>query len=101
MIKIHITTDIETIKNFLRIDHSDDDIFISSTLMPAAKTFIENYLNKKLNDFEEVPNEFNIAFLNLIAHWYEKREMQPERSGEELNYLFAGLLDSHRIRTVE
>lgn len=69
-------------------------------MQPAAKKFIENYLNKKLSDFEELPEEFNIAELAIIAHWYEKREIQPERSGKELNYLFAGLLDSHRIRTV-
>ena len=99
MIKILIK-DIKIIKNYLRVDHDDDDEFIF-LLMPAAKTFIENYLNRKLDDFDELPEEFNIAFLNIISHWYEKREMQPERSGKELNYLFSDLLDSHRIFQVE
>lgn len=100
MIKILIK-DISIVKNYLRVDHEDDDIFISIVLMPAAKTFIENYLNRKIKDFDELPKEFTIAALNLIAHWYENRDIQPEKSGSELNYLFAGLLDSHRIFQVE
>ena len=97
---IKIITDIAIVKNFLRVDHDEDDVFIA-LLLPAAQTFIENYLGRKLSEFDELPEEFNIAFLNIISHWYEKREMQPERSGKELNYLFSDLLDSHRIFQVE
>ena len=93
--------DIEIVKDFLSIDHSDDDIFISNALIPAAKSFIQTQLNRKFDDFEELPHEFTIAALNLIAYWYENRDIQPEKSGSELNYLFAGLLDSHRIFQVE
>ena len=91
---------VEHVKDYLRIDHSLDDIFISNTLIPSAQSFIQTQLNQKFDDFEEVPDEFTIAGLALISYWYENREIQPEKSGKELNYLFAGLLDLHRIKSM-
>lgn len=83
------------VKEYLRIDHDDDDILLK-TMIAAAQSFIQSYLNRKFTDFEELPGEFTIACLALVAHWYEQREIQPEKSAKELNYLFAGLLDMHR-----
>lgn len=93
--------DINFVKEYLRIDHTDDDLLLT-TMLYAAKSFIQNYLNQKFADFDEVPDEFTIACLALVSHWYEKREIQSERATkEELRYVFSGLLDMHRKSMAE
>lgn len=88
--------DLDLVKEYLRIDHNDDDEMLI-TMLTAAKSFIQSYLNKKFEDFDELPNEFTIACLAIISHWYEKREIQSSKdSGKELSYIFSGLLDLHR-----
>lgn len=62
----------------------------------AAKSYIQSYLNKKFEEFEEIPDEFTIACLALIAHWYENREIQRNGEPNELNYIFSGILDMYR-----
>jgi uncharacterized phage protein (predicted DNA packaging) len=87
---------LDLVKEYLRIDHEDDDILLT-TMLVAAKSYIQSYLNQKFTDFAEIPDEFTIACLALVSHWYEKREIQTEKaSKEELVYVFAGLLDLHR-----
>lgn len=79
----------------MRIDHDDDDSLLE-TMLSAAQSFIQSYLKQKFTDFEEIPSEFTIACLALVSHWYERREIQPEKVTKELNYVFSGLLDIHR-----
>jgi len=85
-----------TIKNYLRIDHIDDDILIE-LMMDSSKSFIGNYLNQKFIDMLEVPTEFTIAALALISHWYTKREVTNDKASKEILYSFSGILDPHRI----
>lgn len=88
--------DLDFLKNYLKIDFEDDDILLFTMLM-ASKSYIQSYLNRDFDDFEVVPLEFTIACLALVAHWYEKREIQSEKSTkEELKFVFSGLLDIHR-----
>jgi uncharacterized phage protein (predicted DNA packaging) len=87
--------DLDFVKEYLRIDHTDDDIMLNA-MTAAAQSFIQNYLNRKFTDFVEIPDEFTIACLALVAHWYEKREIQAEKASQELSYVFSGLLDLHR-----
>lgn len=92
--------DLAMVKEYLRIDYSDDDILLE-TMLASAKSFIQNYLKRKFDemiaDGEEIPEEFTIACLAIVAHWYEKRAIQGDKStGEELKYMFSGLLDMHR-----
>ncbi|PEN61619.1 head-tail connector protein [Bacillus wiedmannii] len=88
--------DLQMVKDYLRIDHEDDDVLLS-TMLSAAKSFIQSYLKKKFTEFDEIPEEFTIACLALTSHWYEKREIQSEKaSKDELSYVFSGLLDLHR-----
>ena len=86
--------DLDTVKNYLRIDHNEDDSLLS-LMIDAAKSYIQSYLNKKFDEFEEIPDEFTIACLALIAHWYENREIQTNMSNE-LSYIFSGILDMYR-----
>lgn len=91
--------DLDMVKNYLRIDHEDDDVMLN-LMLSAAKNYIQSYLNKKFSDFESegsIPEEFSIACLALVSHWYEKREIQSEKTAkDELAYVFSGLLDLHR-----
>ena len=87
--------DVMDVKDYLRVDFTEDDMLLS-TMLGAAQSFIQSYLNRKFTNFEEIPSEFTIACLALVAHWYERREIQPDKAAEELSYLFAGLLDMHR-----
>jgi uncharacterized phage protein (predicted DNA packaging) len=87
---------LDMVKEYLRIDHTEDDNLLNMMLV-AAKSFIQSYLNKKFDEFEEIPDEFTIACLALVSHWYEKREIQGDKNtAKELSYIFSGLLDLHR-----
>lgn len=83
------------IKDYLRIDHDDDDQMLE-IMLQSAQSFIQSYLNRSFEDFEVLPGEFTIACMALVSHWYERREIQPEKTAKELNYVFSGLLDMHR-----
>jgi len=86
--------DLDFVKNYLRIDHTEDDALLL-LMIDSAKNFIQSYLNIKFSEMEEIPDEFTIAALALIAHWYENREIQTNVQGE-LKYIFSGILDMYR-----
>lgn len=91
--------DLEMVKNYLRIDFNDDDIFLN-TLIASARSFIQSYLKRKFTDFEELPDEFTIACLAIVGHWYGNRSIQAvgtANSAQELKYMFGGLLDPYRL----
>jgi len=88
--------DLNEVKNYLRVDHEDDDLLIN-TMLIASKSYIQSYLNKKFSEYVEIPDEFTIACLSLISHWYERREIQSEKAASaEMSYVFSGLLNIHR-----
>lgn len=89
---------IQMVKDYLRIDHDDDDEFLNVILV-SARSYIQSYLNLRFDDFEEIPDEFTIACLAICAHWYENRQVQQESNGKglkELSYIFSGILDIYR-----
>lgn len=95
-----VDVDLALVKDYLRIDHGDDDTMLKM-MLAASQSYIQNYLNRKFSDYElngeEIPDEFTIACLALVAHWYEKREIQSKDATQrELSYIFSGLLDLHR-----
>jgi len=87
--------DISTVKNYLRIDHDLDDKLLV-LMIESAKNYVQSFINRLYDDFEEVPTEFVIAALNLIAQWYENRTIQSESQAHEQLYSFSGLLLPHR-----
>jgi uncharacterized phage protein (predicted DNA packaging) len=88
--------DLDFVKGYLRVDHNVDDDLIN-TMIVAAKNFIQFYLNRKFDEFEEIPEEFTIALLAIVAHWYENRQIQSADSTQnELPYIFSDLLDLYR-----
>lgn len=92
--------DIDFVKNYLRVDYDDDDQFIL-TLMVAAQSFMETYLDVSFETIEEefgkIPAEFIISYLAVISHWYDRREIQSQTNTEkELEYIFRGVLGLYR-----
>lgn len=88
--------DLDFVKEYLRVDYDDDDRMIEM-MMVSAKSFMKNVLNLDLDvielEFGEIPSEFNIPFLAIINHWYDRREVQSHRNTEkELNYVFRDIL---------
>lgn len=89
---------LDMVKNeYLKVDHDAEDMYIN-LLIKASKSFVETYLNLKIDDFgEDYPSEFDIARLQLIGQWYEDRViMSPRSNVHEMRYVFADLLDPHR-----
>lgn len=92
---------LEYVKEYLRVDFNEDDIFIQNMIV-AAQSFIQNHLNRKFTDWtnngEEVPAEFTISALSIIAHWYENRTISSAVANETL-YSFSGILDQHKFHS--
>lgn len=88
-------------KNYLRIDFTEDDLFLN-TLIIAARNYCEAVLNKPLLTSDmteettwEVPETIRIAMLMLISHWYENREPLGT-ANKEISFAVSALLFQHR-----
>lgn len=92
---------LDYVKNYLRIDYDEEqeDRFVEMCIN-ASRSFVQTYMNRSLSDFSEdgnYPAEIDIARLNIISQWYDTRTIMTPRSNvQELEYVFAGLLDPHR-----
>ncbi|MFC0188230.1 head-tail connector protein [Fictibacillus aquaticus] len=61
---------VEHVKQFLRIDGSEDDMLLTS-LIAAAKEYVKNATGLTVDE----ENELQIlAVTMLVTHWYENRE---------------------------
>jgi uncharacterized phage protein (predicted DNA packaging) len=60
---------LEQVKEYLRIEHSEEDIFLSSLLLSSEK-FIKNATTQNASKEDEL---FKVAQRMLILHWYEDR----------------------------
>lgn len=94
--------DLYIVKNYLRIDFDDmDNDKMLSILLTSGKSFIQNYLNWKFSEMEEIPLEISIALLAIVEHWYKNRGVMSEEStASELPYVFSGILNMHRTPNV-
>jgi uncharacterized phage protein (predicted DNA packaging) len=94
-----IELDTATAKNYLRVEHNDDDELLSM-LLSAAKSYIQSYLNQKFVDMqispEGLPEELTIPALALTAHWYENRQITTEVKSNEVLHTFKEILSMHR-----
>ncbi|SIT90639.1 head-tail connector protein [Edaphobacillus lindanitolerans] len=89
--------DISHVKQYLRIEH-DEDNHLLLTMLSASKNYVQNYIGADFNELQNIPAEFTMAALNLISHWYENRAIHIDKDtkASELAYVFSGLLDMHR-----
>ncbi len=78
---------LDEVKGFLRIDHNEEDGYISVLLL-LAKELCENYLRKDI--IEPMPESVRQAQLLVISHFYENR------SGVPIPETVYRLLDNYR-----
>ena len=78
---------LDEVKGFLRIDHNEEDGYISVLLL-LAKELCENYLRKDI--IEPIPESVRQAQLLVISHFYENR------SGVPIPEAVYRLLDNYR-----
>lgn len=95
---------LDEVKNYLRIDFSEDDTFLS-TLIVAARNYCESYLNRPLLSADmteettwEIPETIKLAMLILISHWYENRMpiISNMSVNNEISFSVTALLFQHR-----
>ena len=65
---------LDYVKEFMRIDHSEEDGYLSILLI-LAKEFCENYLRSDLP--EPLPETVKQAEMLVISHFYENRSGGP------------------------
>lgn len=78
---------LDEVKEFLRIDHNEEDGYISVLLL-LAKELCENYMRKDI--IEPMPESVRQAQLLVISHFYENR------SGGSAPDTVYRLLDAYR-----
>jgi uncharacterized phage protein (predicted DNA packaging) len=62
---------LDEVKNWLRIDFSEDDALLT-TLISAAEKYLKNAAGNTFDSSNELAQLFCLV---LIADWYENREM--------------------------
>lgn len=95
-----MTLKLDTVKNWIRVEHEEDDDIIE-LLIAAADSFIESYLNRDLDSFENgYPKEIDVAKLYTVQQWYDQGAITTFTKGEKagLDFAFTMLLDRHRFR---
>jgi uncharacterized phage protein (predicted DNA packaging) len=84
---------LEQVKEFMKIETSDEDAFLSS-LISVSKTFIVNATHPNADETTEL---FMLAQRFIILHWYENREIIGSSNG--MNYHFEAILQQIRYTT--
>lgn len=69
---------LEKAKAYLRVEVSDDDALISD-LIDTAKDYIQRSTGKVYTD----DHVFDMAIMQLTAHWYDTRQQTAAKSGAE------------------
>lgn len=91
---------VEKAKTWCRIEHDADDEIIE-LLVAASKSFVESYLNRSLDEWEDgYPKEFDVAMLYVVQQWYDQKAITTFSKSEEngLGFAFSLILDRHRFR---
>jgi uncharacterized phage protein (predicted DNA packaging) len=92
--------DLEFTKEYLKVDYTDEDNIINA-LIVAAYSYIETMLGYKIKDewpiTEEIPGELTVAFLMIVAHWFDNRQFQTAGTlGVEINFAVSAIIDAHK-----
>lgn len=82
--------DLQTIKNFLKVDNDEDDALISLLMSTAQKYMLEYGI-----DFDEENPVHQLLILNLIGHFYENRA----NPSEDVSFTIKALLQHCGLTT--
>ena len=81
------------VKNFLRIDHEDDDVFLVM-LIEASEEYIYNATGKTY----EGNKLAKILKLTLISDWYENRTINVENRKSKIRPVIESILTQLRYK---
>ena len=90
--------ELERFKTYARIDHADEDVLIES-MLTAADNAVRDMTGKdppKAGLMKSIPpmNElFDMAVLQLAAHWYENRTPVTDAAVNEVPFTLQVLLN--------
>ncbi|HLR91833.1 MAG TPA: head-tail connector protein [Atopostipes sp.] len=84
--------ELEEIKQFLRIDHDEDDQMLEN-FITRAKMYIKNGVGKIDNENEL----FKMAITVLVGHWYDNRELaRIGNASYSIPHSFEGIIQQLR-----
>lgn len=82
--------ELERFKTYARIDHADEDVLIES-MLTAADNAVRDMTGK---DPPKAGDElFDMAVLQLAAHWYENRTLVTDAAVNEVPFTLQVLLN--------
>lgn len=82
-------------KKHLNVGFEEDDEYIS-TLICVASERIESHIDKKFEEFNEIPKSIKHAVLLLVGELYKNRELTSESSVNELPFTIDYLLTNYK-----
>lgn len=94
--KVVIFLDLNTIKNYLKIDFDDDDELINM-LIAAAKEYIVN----AIGNFDENKATHRLLLLNIVANLYENRSFLNSKNNEKVAYIIKSLITQLQLSEVD
>lgn len=86
--------ELNEIKNYLRINHNVDDCFLEN-LSVFAEKLIEEQTGVQYCNNDEI---YKMALLQVIAHFYDKREAVSEKTNIVVPYTMDCLIKHIGIR---
>ena len=89
-----MTVTIDNVKEYLRIDHAEDDSLLSGMIV-AASTYIDG-LCLPLDEGETRPAPVDMAIQILTAHFYENRLPTGTQYTGELPFSVSALIAPYR-----
>ena len=84
---------IDEIKTHLRIEHSEEDVYLTA-LLAAATSAAEDFCNRSFA--EEMPEPVRLAIYLYVAHMYTYRESTSKDAYQAMIRAFQALLWPHR-----
>ena len=85
---------LEETKDFLRITYDNDDNYINE-LISMAEKYIEEQTGVEYKEDDKV---YKIAILQVVAHFYDKRESVSEKNAVIVPYTMDSLIKHIGIR---
>jgi uncharacterized phage protein (predicted DNA packaging) len=86
------------IKEYLRVDHNDEDVLLMS-LLAAAESYIKQQTGKTkvvVNEVEAAISTdelYKLCVKLMVAHWYENRAVQSPTNLTNLDYSVQALVN--------
>lgn len=88
--------DLETIKNYLKIDFDDDDVIINM-LIATAKEYIIN----AIGFFDESKSAHKLLLFAIVANLYESRNFLGTKNNDKIAYTIKSLITQLQINEVD